>query len=335
MSTPIRAQITGSFTSDGTIRNISLPSGYDIFEMINITDIGSTAAATPVMRATGTSLMSSGSAYYSTKTNGAATLDIESTTASGGFTFVSDSASTANGSSISLNGTEINQASPAVASSATTTGLVDGSSVVRLSGTTGMLQVSGMDFTVGTIVGGTSFQLKYLDSTQTGFGANATAGNYIQINADPRFYPRRRFITKIASSGLSTVVTMSVTHQFTIGQAVRLLIPSGWGMTALNGRIGTVTAISTANNTITLNIDSSSAGAFSWPTSAVAAAGVGFAQVVPVGEAATTSAGVVNPANLLDDATDNQSFTGISIGTTVQTTDKLYQWIASKGVTLA
>lgn len=329
MSTPIHAQLSGSFTSDGAVKNLSLPSGYDDFEMINITDIGSTAGATPVMKARGTSSMSSGSAYYSTKTNGASTLDLEKTTTSDGFTFISDSATIANGSAVALNGTEINQASPAVASTGTTTGLVDGSSVVRLYGTTGMLQVSGVDFTVGTIVASTSFQLKYLDTTQTGFGADATAGHYIQINADPRFYPKRRFITKMASSGSSTIITLSVTHQFTVGQSVRLIVPVGWGMTSLNGQLGTITAISTTNNTITVNVDSSAAGAFSWPTSAVAAAGVSFAQVVPVGEAASSSY-----ANLLDDATDNQSFTGISIGTTVQTTGKLYQWFARKGVTI-
>ena len=47
MSTPIHAQVSGTFTSDGAIRNISIPSGYDELSMINITDIGSAAAATP------------------------------------------------------------------------------------------------------------------------------------------------------------------------------------------------------------------------------------------------------------------------------------------------
>lgn len=329
MSTPLHAVITGSFTSDGAIKNISLPSGYDKFEMVNITDLGSTAANNNVMLATGTSLMPAGYGIYTPKTSGAATLDPAVTLATGGFTIVSNSATTAEGSAVALNGTEINQASPAVASTGTTTGLVAGSTVVRLKNTTGMLQVSGMDFTIGTIVGATSFQLKFLDTTQTGFGADATAGSYIVVNARAAYYPKRRFITKIASSSLSTVVTMSVTHEFTVGQLVRLIVPSTWGMSLLNGQLGTITAIDTTNNTITLNIDSSSYGAFSWPTSAVAATGVTFAQVVPVGEAATSPY-----QNLLDDATDNQSFTGVSIGATVQTTGKVYQWFASSGVSI-
>jgi hypothetical protein len=330
MSTPIHSLVSGSFTSDGNPLNISLPSGYNSFELINITDIGSSAASTPVMRAQGTSSMAAGSAYYSTKTNGAATLDLEKTTTSGGFTFVSDSGTLALGGSTALNGTQINQANPAVADTATTTGLVAGSTVVRLYNTTGMLQVAGMDFTVGTIVGGTSFQLKWLDSS--GFAAAATGGTFRIVNAQSRYYPRARYITAITAA-TSAVITMSVTHGLTVGQAVRIYVPSAFGMTEINGLLGNITAVSTSNNTITVDIDSSSFTAFAFPTSATAAAGVTFAQVVPVGEAAINS--VSQPyGNLLDDATDNQSFTGVSIGSTVQTTGKVYQWFARKGVTV-
>lgn len=330
MSSPVCSILTGTFTSDGSQFNLTLPSGYTEFEMTNITDIGSAAAATPVMKAWGTSSMAAGSAIYATKTNGAATIAIPTMTTSNGFTIVADSATLANGGSVALNGTEINQANPAVANSATTTGLVDSVSVVRLFNTTGMLQVAGMDFTVGTIVAGTSFQLKYLDSS--GFAAAATAGSYRIINAASRYYPRNRYITAITAAS-SAVVTLSVTHGFTVGQVVRFIVPSAFGMTEINGLTGTVTAISTANNTITVNIDSSSFTAFAFPTSATAGAGVTFAQVVPVGEAAVNSPS--QPfGNLLDDATDNVSFTGVTIGTSVQTTAKLYQWVARKGNSL-
>ena len=330
MSSPIRAILTGSFTSDGATKNISLPSGYDSFSMINITDLGSTASNTNVMRAQGTSLMPAGYGLYNPKTSGAATLALEVSTATGGFTFISDSAGLANGGSVALNGTEINQASPAVANSGTTTNLVDSVSVVRLFNTTGMLQVSGMDFTVGTIVASTSFQLKYLDSS--GFAAAATSGQYRIINASPRYYPRNRYITKITQAS-SAVITLSVTHGYTVGQSVRIIVPDAFGMTEIDGLLGNITAISTANNTITVDIDSSAFTAFAFPTSAIAATGVSFAQVVPVGEAAINSSTQAY-GNLLDDATDNVSFTGVSIGATVQTTGKVYQWFATKGVSL-
>ena len=99
MSSPIHAVLTGTFTSDGSIKNIALPSGYDEFNMVNITDIGSTAANTNVMRAYGNSQMGAGYGLYNPKTSGAATLALEVGTTTGGFTFISDSASRTNGAS--------------------------------------------------------------------------------------------------------------------------------------------------------------------------------------------------------------------------------------------
>lgn len=326
MSSPANAILQGSFTSDGSALNLALPSGYSKFEMINITDIGSTAVNTNVMKAFGTSSMAAGSAYYTPKTSGAATNDPEVTTASNGFTFILDSADLALGSLVALNGTEINRAAPAVANSGTTTGLIDSSSVVRLYGTTGMYQVSGMDFTVGTIVASTSFQLKYLDNS--GFAADATAGAYRIINSASRFYPKSRYITSI-SLAASAVVVMSVTHGLSVGQQVRFIVPDAFGMSEINGLSGTITAINTSTNSITVNINSSGFTAFAFPTSAIAASGFTFAQVVPVGEAA-----IAPYQNLLSDATLNQSFTGVKIGTAVQTTAKVYQWIAYKGLSL-
>jgi hypothetical protein len=60
---------------------------------------------------------------------------------------------------------------------------------------------------------------------------------------------------------------------------------------------------------------------------------VTFAQVVPVGEAAINSSSQPY-GNLLDDATDNQSVSGVTIGATVQTTAKVYQYIATRGVSV-
>lgn len=324
MSTPINAQITGTFTSTGVIENITLPSGYTEFEMTNITDIGSAAAATPVMKAWGTSSMANGSAIYATKTNGAATIAISTTTTTGGFTFVDDSASAALGAA-NTGITAVSQANPAVVSLASTSGLGD-SDIVRIYNTTGMLQIAGMDFTIGSVVTNTSFELSYLDSS--GFAAAATAGTVRRVPFDARYYPRRRFVTGITAA-TSAVITLSVTHGFTAGQAVRIKVPSGWGMTEMDNLIGNITAVSTANNTITVDIDSSAFTAFAFPTSATAGAGVEFPQVIPVGETANATY-----ANTLDDATDNQAFRGVQVGTTVQTTGKLYQWVARRGTAI-
>lgn len=327
MSSPINAQLTGTFLSDGTAFNLSLPSGYTEIELTNIDDLGSTAANTHVMKAWGTSSMPAGSGIFAAKTSGAATIAIPTTVASNGFTFLSDSALVANGASVALNGTEINRANPAVCSTGTTTNLADNVSVVRLFGTTGMLQIAGMDFTIGTVVASTSFELRYLDNT--GFAADATAGTYRIINASSRFYPRTRYITAITQAS-SAVITLSVAHGYTAGQAVQITVPSEFGMTEINGLVGNITAVTTgATNTITVDIDSTAFTTFAFPTSAVAATGVTFAHVTPVGETANSTY-----ANVLDDATDNQSITGVTIGTSMQTNAINYQWVARKGTSI-
>lgn len=322
MSTPINAILTGSFTSTGVTENISLPSGYTEFEMHNITDIGSTAANTNVMRSRGTSLMATGSGTFDPKTSGAATIAITTTTLTDGFTFVDDSASTGLGAENS-GITAISQADPAVVLLASTTGLAT-NDVVRIFNTTGMLQIAGWDFTIGTLILNTSFELSFLDSS--GFAAAATAGSIRRVPFDPRFYPRNRRITAI-SAATSAVITLSVTHGFTAGQAVRIKVPSDFGMIEMDELLGNITAVNTTTNTITVDIDSSSFTAFTFPTSATAGSGVEAPQVIPVGETANGTF-----ANSLEGATDNRSFRGVQVGTLVQTSGVLYQWIARRGL---
>ncbi len=323
MSTPISAQITGTFTSTGVIENITLPSGYTEFEMVNITDIGSAAANTNVMRATGTSSMAAGSAYYNPKTNGAATNALEVTTATGGFTFVDDSASEALGAANSTI-TAVSNASPSIVSLTSTAGL-SANDVVRLFGTTGALQVAGIDYTIDTIVANTTFNLAFMGTAP---GSAGTAGTIRRVPFDPRFYPRNRVITAITAAA-SAVITLSVTHGFTAGQAVRFKVPSDWGMIEMDNLLGNITAVNTTTNTITVDINSAAFTAFAYPSSATAGAGVEFPQVIPVGETANDTY-----ANNLGDATDNQAFRGVQIGTTVQTTGVLYQWVARRGVAI-
>lgn len=329
MSTPINAQLTGTFTSDGTALNLSLPSGYTKIELVNLDDLGSAAANTNVMLAEGTSSMADGAGIYWPKTSGAATIALGVTVASNGFTFLSDSGLQSPGAALTIS-TGVSQATQAVVTTTATTGLANGD-IVRVYGTTGMLQIAGMEFSISSVSGGTSYVLTNLDSS--GFAAAATAGTARRIPFNPRFYPRNRFITKVTSSGTSTIVTLSVNHSYTAGQAVRFVVPDEFGMTQLDGLIGNITAIGASDgvvtNTITVDIDSSAFTTFAFPTSAVAATGVNFAQVVPVGETANGTY-----ANNLDDATYNSSITGVTIGTSVQTSGVEYQWIASKGMSI-
>ena len=339
MSSPINAVLTGQFVGSSTAQNIALPAGYQDFEIINITDIGSTASNTDVMKARGTSYMLAGSAYYTPKTSGAATNALEVTTLTGGFTFFSDSGSQVPGAQLS--GSAISSAAPGVVSSAATSTLGNGN-VVRMYNTVGLLQIGGMDFTVSAVTANSVFSLAYLDTTQTNLTAGSTS-NYRIIPNNPRYYPSRRFITNMESSGVNTIITLSVTHGYTAGQAVRVYVPTNFGSgtnpfttgaVASTAVPATIVAVGAADgsgftNTITVNVNSS-AYTWGWPTSASFATGSQVAFVDPVGEAATSPY-----QNLLDDATLNQSFIGVQVGTTVQTTGKTYQWFARSGIALS
>lgn len=322
MSTSIHGLLSGTFLSNGNARFISLPSGYDYFETVNITDIGDAGATTQVMRAKSYSSLPAGSAYLNLKTNGAATLAIESMVTTAGFTFVADTANQTPSAAVAV--TAITAASPAVISSASPAVVGD---TVRVYGTTGMLQVGGWDFTVSAVNPGVTQSLNNMPAA--GFAAPATAGFIRIIPFAPRFYPFNRRITAI-TLGNPTVIALNVTHFYTVGQHVKIKVPAAYGTIELDGLHGNISAIGTAiggcTNTISVDIDSTGFSAFAFPTSAVAAVGVDVPEITPMGETAA-----VPYQNLLDDATQNISQTGVIVGTGVQTTGKVYQWLARRG----
>ncbi len=325
MTSPINAELTGTFLSDGNSLDLSLPPGYTSIKLTNITDLGSSAAEDPVMLSWGTSSMPAGSGIFGPKTNGGPTITLSETVDTDGFTFLADSGSQTPGAETTISAIT-NAASPVV-STASTAGLSNGD-VVRVYNTTGQLNIAGLDFTIGALIANTSFELSNMDTP----GAPATDGNWRRIPFDQRYYPRNRVITKVTQAS-SALITMAVTHGFTVGQEMRFAVPSEFGMVELDNLSATITAIGTSDglstNTITIDVDSTAFTAFAFPSSATAATGVSFSQVIPIGEAATGAF-----ANTLDDATDNQSITGVTIGTAMQTTGKEYQWVVSKGTTI-
>lgn len=287
---------SGSYTSDAAARTITLPSQVDYFKVTNRSLWGTNPAA--VVQSFWYRGYAAGQAKTFTE-SGAGVLSATLVAAGGqGFTEV-DQTSLAPGALVAT-GTAISQANPAVVSDATSPAVND---IVRIMNTTGMLQIAGMDFTVTAVTGGVNFTFGYLNSA--GFAAAATNADYRIIPA-ARYQPARRFITGITAAA-SAVITLSVTHNYTVGDIVTVRVPTGWGMIEIDGLQGEVTAVSTANNTITVDIDSSAFTAFAFPTSAIAAAGINFPEVTPVGEIATQ----------LDQPTDNQSLFGIRLGTTV------------------
>ena len=318
MSTPINALVSGTFRTATTLKPIyiSLPTGYDSIEITNLTDLVTSGSAAKIFAKSIPGALD-GYAIIGTNAGGAYGFT-SSVIVADGFTPITNAAAIALGAPIAI--TNVTQANPAVISVATTLAAGD---VIRVYGVTNQLQTLG-DFTVGTVVVGVSMQLAYLNSAA--FAAAGTAGFYRQVFFDSAFYPRARMITAITAAA-QAVVTFSVTHGFVAGEKVRMKVPVAYGMTQMDGLIGTILSVNTTTNTITLDINSSAFTAFAYPTSAVFAAGTSVPQAVVIGEAA-----VVPYGNLYDDASINQNFSGVKIGTGCLVADKTYSYIARKGL---
>lgn len=319
----------GRFTSDGTVTELQVRSDIDWMEVINYTIADADQTTAVGVKYYWQRGMSADTGIEYKKSNAANAANLIDAMASGGFTLLDTSASPLD--SLNATTTAISTAAIPVVSNSGTNGLVAGD-VVRIINTTSAQQLGGFDFTVGhnTLTAGT-FSLDYMDQ----LALAGTTGSWRRIKWQSQFYPRHRTMTKATSSGTSTVITLSVTHGFTAGQAVRFVVPSGYGMVELDGLIGNITAVNTtlaSGNTITVDIDSSAFTAFAFPVNA----DVPFspALVIPVGETANGTY-----ANNLDDATYNTSFIGMQLAAGADSpagaSDDVIYWRAGKSFSVS
>lgn len=226
---------------------------------------------------------------------------------------------------LDLSGTEVTNADPAVATLGDT-GAIQVGSVVRLSNTTGMFQISGYDIEVTAVSVNTDIDLN-IDASA--FAAAATDGE-VRLIIPGRFFPRFRYIVPLdgaegITQATSAVVSMSVTHDFSLGESVSFRVPSAYGMSEINNLNGTVTAVTAF--TVTVNIDSSGFSAFLPPTSAVYAAGVSPAVLLPSGARPEVNA---NPPIVpVTAAFDNRNRFLMRCGTNViVVTSRIFDWEA-------
>ena len=161
------------------------------------------------------------------------------------------------------------------------------------------------------------------------FAAVGTAGN-VRLIVPGRMFPRNRYIVPLAGAvgitqAANAVVSMSVAHDFSVGEKVTLRVPSAYGMLEANNKSAIVTAVGTY--TVTLDLDSSGFSAFLPPTSAVYAAGVSPAMVIPAG--AGPEDGANPPGVPVTAAFDNRNRHVMRCGTNVITsTSAVYDWYA-------
>lgn len=267
----------GSFTSAGVGVKIPLPSSADYFKVQNLTQLATqNATGRGVMfEWYGNNLVAADNAIEWKKTNSTDALNMVLAT-SGGFTYVPTVPLIEAQSANAITG--ITAASPGVVSQTNT--YTEGD-ILQFYNTTGMAQIGGMNFQISS-VSGSGYTLTGLRAA--GFATAATAGYTRRISKNLAVDPQFLYITEITQAS-SAVVRTSVdpTAYYVVGMKIHFSVPSSFGMTQINQLTGTITAVSAANYTLTVNIDSTSFTAFAFPTSASSPTSALFATLAPAG----------------------------------------------------
>ena len=273
----------GSFISTGAGVRIPLPSSADYFKTWNITQYAAGAPSTVVggewfgsKFGAGASAANSGLRW---KKSGSSAILIDSfstSTPTDGFTYVQTNpvveAQAANAITV------ISNASPAVV---TQTNTYSEGDYIRFYGTTGMLQYGGIVAQIST-VSGSGYTLKGIRATGLTAGSAGVTRRVSKYAAvDPEFL----FVTEITKA-TSAVVRCSVdpSPYYVVGMLVHFSVPPTFGMTEINNLTGKITAISSTNYTMTVDIDSSAFTTFAFPLTTLSPTAQLFATVAPAGQ---------------------------------------------------
>jgi hypothetical protein len=207
--------------------------------------------------------------------------------------------------------TAVSTASVPVVTNSGTNGIIAGQ-VVRLFNIGVAKQLSSIDFSVGgNTLSSTTFSLDYAAQLNIA----GTTGSFMVVNSSPIFYPPSRYISTATPSGNSTIFELTVAHNYQVGQSVRLNFGAAYGAwSQLNGVLGNITSFQNTypNNTITVDVNSSSLGAYPSSSTLSAAYPFTYASVAPVGE--DTALALSDNLNILSDATNNTGQIGMILG---------------------
>lgn len=297
----------GSFTSTGAGVKVNLPSSADYFTTTNVTQLAASSPNTVVKgewfgSKFGAGASPAGQGFKTVKTTGMLEDDFAAGT---GFTYVTTVPSVEAQNAAAI--TAITAASPGVVSQ-TAHGYSDGD-IIQFYGTTGMLQVSGMNFQISTV---NANDYTLIGLRAAGFAAPATAGYTRRISKYAAVDPQYLYITEITQAA-SAVVRTSVdpSQYYVVGMKIHFNIPYSFGMTQMNGLTGTITAVSSANYTLTVDIDSTAFTAFAFPASSASPTAQLFATLAPAGASTqyNTSTGVQTGYNFQYQAFHSGQFT--------------------------
>jgi len=352
----------GRFTSTGAAQIIQISSSLDYMWVLNETTSYAAGAATPA----GTQFywqvgMAQGQGVVYKKTQTTNALTVGQIAAASGFTLI-DSSINIPGTAIAYNtidgdggaygGPQVLGGNTGGLPVTAVVGANNPAGVVRLANPVSALQIAGIDFSVANVVLNTSFDLIYMAAI-----ADGVAGQFRVIPFDPLYYPVNRTITAIcvATSGTAAagnpavqanqaIVTLSVTHGYTVGQSVRFVIPTvtstAFGMTALDGVQVTIIAVGDADadgakNTIRVAYDVSSFTAFAYPLTTDRRST--FPQIVPVGE--NTAQALMSNVNILGDSEVNVGYRGVllagGLSSPAGSSGDVIYWVAGKSFSVS
>ncbi len=333
----------GSFTSTGVGIKIPMPSDPDYFVAINTTASGTTtdylnvrgewfghlfgAGATPAGNGIRWRHATSGSTASIFMDKYSSTLN---SILYDGFTYVKTSpvVEAQNANAI----TAITAASPAVVTQATH-GYSEGD-ILQFYGTTGMLQIAGMNFQISTVTtnGYTLTGLRAVGLTA------GTAGFTRRISKMLAVEPQYLYITEITKA-VQAVVRTSVdpTQYYAVGMKIHFSIPYSFGMYEMNQLTGTIVAMNATNYTMTVDIDSSAFTTFAFPLTTASPTAPLFATLAPAGASTQVdpTTGVQTGYNFQYQPFRTGQFTpyiylGAGLGAPAGQANDIINWIAYK-----
>lgn len=275
----------GSFTSTGAGIKIPMPSSADYFVSTNITQMPLAPNPGVVIRAewygpkfgVGASAANSGIRWKKTDASNAVLMDSFATaTASNGFTYVSSAPVVEAQAANAI--TAITAASPGVV---TQTNTYSDGDIIQFYNTTGMLQIAGMNFQISS---SSAAGYSLIGLRAAGFAFAGTAGFTRRISKFAAVEPQFLYVTEITKATQAVVrVSVDPTQYYAVGMKVHFSIPYSFGMTQMNQLTGKIVALSAANYTMTVDVDSSAFTTFAFPTSASSPTSQLFATVAPAG----------------------------------------------------
>ncbi|MFZ4638235.1 MAG: hypothetical protein ACOYMC_12560 [Pirellulales bacterium] len=269
----------GNFTSTGAGYTIPVPSSADYFVTRNITKLATAPGAVTCVGGewliNASYAQGDGLRHYKLAASNAIQSNNFSDatggiTAAGGFSYFPSPPVYP-----PVVGTAITNANPAVV---TCNNTFSNGDRVRIIGTVGMQQISGMVFTISS-VSPTGFTLLGLNAS--GFAAPATAVTVVKLAPFELLEPEAMFITNITKD-FQAVVTVGIAYNYVLGQKVNFVVPAGNGMVQISGLTGIITAVAGTSVPVSgspavlssyqfqVNINASAFTAFTFPVSASA-----------------------------------------------------------------